>query len=173
MTKLGSWLFPVLLLAATPESLPQSTPSGTADISGELAKLNQAVREIADLLAKQSEGQKLDLLMKRLDLASAKATQLEQRQRSLQAEKTSIEDQRNQIDGAIKEFQAQAQTQASESRRPELQAAVDRAEIQLKGFASRLQSLSQEIAETETQLAAQREELKEWQRTIDRRLSGL
>lgn len=172
MRQVGSVLIAVLLLGASPGSgQPPKTDEGP-EISGELAKLNIAVREIADLLAKQSEGQKLELLMKRLELASAKATQSEQRQRSLQSEKTKTEDEKQRTETTLRQIQYQADTQLSPDEKAGLQAATERADVDLKRTTSRLQSLAQEIAEIDAALATQREELRDWQRVLDRGLSS-
>jgi chromosome segregation ATPase len=161
-----------LLVGVTAASGQSPEAKVSPDVSTELAKLNKAVREIADLLAKQTKGQKVDLLMKRLELASSKIGQLEQRERSLQSEKTNAEDETNRIETELKLIQTQADTAASESQRPDLAATLARGEVELKRLADRIQSISQEIGDIENVLATQREELKGWQQVVDRTLGN-
>jgi chromosome segregation ATPase len=142
------------------------------DLSTEIAKLNKAVREIADLLAKQTEGQKVELLMKRVELASSKLSQLEQRESSLQSEKMNIEDQAYRLVTEMKLIQDRVPASPDESQRLDLETTLARGEAEGKRLADRVQSLSQQIGDVENQLTAQREELKTWQQVVDRSLGG-
>jgi chromosome segregation ATPase len=164
-------LIAVLLAAAVAKGQTPPKEQG-GDLRSELTKLNKSVREIADLLAKQAEGQKLDLLMKRIELSSTRVGQMEQRLRSLQTERTDLEEQRQGMEMQLQELQASAESGASEVSRAELEAALGRAESHRKHFASRLQAVGQELTELEGRLSSQQEELRGWQRFVDKRLSS-
>lgn len=171
MRRKTTLLFIGILLAAgaSAQTVP-STPDG--DLPAELARLTKSVREIADLLAKQTETQRLDLFMKRIELSSARVGQLEQSLRSLQSERTSLEEQSQGMELELQRLQAHAESGGTEVPHAELESATKRAEALRKRFGSRLQALGQEIAELEGRLSTQREELREWQRVVDRRLSS-
>ena len=142
------------------------------DLSTELVKLNKAVREIADLLAKQAEGQKLDLLMKRIEMTSSKVAQLEQRVRGIHAERDGAEEEARQLEMQTRQAQDAMSAQTDETRRTELSTSLERLDAAVKRATARGDSLSQELVEVENQLAAQRRELAEWQRVVDRRLGA-
>jgi hypothetical protein len=163
--------FGVLLVAGAALAQTPPTPAD-GDVRAELAKLNQAVREIAALLAKQTEGQKLELLMKRVELASSRAGASEARLRSLQSEKTNLEEERVQFEARTKEITERLESETSETARTEMEMFLRRSQAEGKRLAGRLQSVSQEVSELENLVASQREEAREWQRTLDRRLSG-
>jgi chromosome segregation ATPase len=165
---------PVLLLgfvlgsgvAAALSAQPDSSP----DLSSEIAKLNKTVREITDLLAKHAEMQKVDLLMKRVELASAAVGRLEDRLRSMKAERTSVEDERHRLEAELAETRAHADTGELDNRRPEVQGFLARGEENLKRLTARVQAIGSDIADAESLLANQREELRQLQRQLDQAL---
>jgi phage-related minor tail protein len=165
----------VLALLMGAPAAPASTvpPQAATDVPAELAKLSKAVRDIADLLAKQSEGQKLDLLMKRVELTSTKIAQLEQRQRNLRAEKDGAEDEERQLEAQVKQLQDGIPAQTDEARRGEMSANVERYEAAIKRAAARADAVAGELTDVDSQLATQKRELQQWQNFVDRRLQGL
>ena len=164
-------LFALFLGAAAAPAQSAKTDS-SSDVSVELAKLNKAVREIADALAKQAAGQKLDLLMKRIELGSSRIGQGEQRLRALKSETANAEDEKRKIETEVQAVQAHFESQPDQTRKPERDAFFAGREADLKRLALKLQSLAQETAEAEALLATQREELRQWQLFVDRALSS-
>jgi predicted nuclease with TOPRIM domain len=104
-------------------------------VSGELAKLNKAVREIADSLAKQAAGQKLDLLMKRIELGSARVGEGEQRLRLLKAETAKVEDEKRKIEAEVQAVQSHFESPPDQTRKPERDAFFAGREADLKRLA--------------------------------------
>jgi chromosome segregation ATPase len=161
-----------LFLGATAAPAQSAKTESGSDVSVELAKLNKAVREIADALAKQAAGQKLDLLMKRIELSSSRIGEGEQRLRTLKSETAKAEDEKRKLETEIEMVQAHLESQPDQTRKPERDAFFARGEADLKRLASKLQSLAQETGEAEAALATQREELRQWQGFVDRALTS-
>jgi len=169
--RLSSLLLGVFLFSAV-ASGQVAKPDASADVSDELAKLNKSVREIADLLAKYAEGQKVSLLMKRAELGAANVARLEERLRSLRSEKNNAEDEKQKLESELDAIRGQADSPQFENRRQEVQAYIARGEANAKRLTSRIQAIDAEIGEVEATMTKEREELRQLERQLYRGLTG-
>ncbi len=160
-------------MTATVASLAQAQESAVktpeTEVVQQLAQINTALREIAVTLARQVEHSRLDLIMKRTQIALGDVERSEAQLQTLETERTTLEDQRSRL-------AEQAETIAATTEDiPATERDALNAEIagEQKRVAQRLRVLEGQIVDLENRLAARREELRDWQAVLDRRLTEL
>jgi chromosome segregation ATPase len=160
-----------LALLVSAECRGQEATTGTTEsaVTRELAQINAALREIGVTLARQAEHSRLDLLMKRTQMAAGELERSEAQLQAFENERASLEDQRSRLG---------EQAEAVETRMPDAPATerdAVRAEIEgeQRRIAQRLRTLEGQIAELQNRIAVRRDELRGWQAVLDRRLTEL
>ncbi|MDX1502560.1 MAG: hypothetical protein R3325_09355 [Thermoanaerobaculia bacterium] len=168
-------LLPALMAALAPAARGQTAATAPAEtaVAAELTKLNATLTDIKTLLERLAETQGLDLLMKRMELSSARVTELESRLRGARAERTSVVDERARLQTNMEAYLAELERRSREDTEGELEAFTLQFEAGLERFEARLRDLDDEIARLENLLDARRRELEDWQGYIDRRLGGV
>lgn len=144
----------------------QAPEAEAPDVATELAELNRTMRELRDLLVRQLETQSLDLMLKRAELASTEVSQLESRLRSAEASQASLEDERRRLTTRMEGFREQ------DVENPEIRLMERQFAQELEILDERLRDGQARIADLSARLARKQEDLRAWQMTLDRRLSG-
>lgn len=170
MRLLATMVLPLALLVPAEGRGQEATTTMTEPAAiRELAQINASLREIAATLARQAEQSRLDLLLKRTQMALGELERSEAQLLTLENERTSLEDQRARL---------AEQAEAVEVRLADAEAAQRDAmaadiEGEQKRLAQRLRALEGQIADLQNRTAARREELRGWQAVVDRNLAGL
>ncbi|MBZ0110821.1 MAG: hypothetical protein K8J08_00025 [Thermoanaerobaculia bacterium] len=172
----------VVLLICGLQSVPargQSQPSGPSvpspepvgGIGEQLQKIHHSLEEIRVLLAQQVEGQTLDLLFKRAELASQKRQAATRDLQSAQNQKQGLTDRLDQLDQSA-EFtkrDLESGTQTVDDGRVQL--FLENLERDLDKTRERLRETEIEIGRLQGELTAREREQREWEEILDRRLA--
>jgi hypothetical protein len=143
----------LLVLAAAIPARAQEPAAGRSDtaVVQELAQIRAALKEIAATLARQAEHSQIDLLMKRAQLAAGEVERGELQIRTFE----------------------NVEARMADAAAAEREAMTAQIEGEQKRIAQRLRVLEGQIAELQNRLATRRDELRDWQAVLDRRLSEL
>lgn len=159
----------LLVLAAAIPARAQEPAAGRSDtaVVQELAQIRAALKEIAATLARQAEHSQIDLLMKRAQLAAGEVERGELQLRTFENERGALEDQRLRLAQEAEAVEARMADAAAAER----EAMTAQIEGEQKRIAQRLRTLEGQIAELQNRLATRRDELRDWQALLDRRLT--
>jgi len=160
----------VLLALAIPVAIQaqEAQEAQGGDVAVELARINANLEKIASLLSRMDEAEGLDLLMKRVQLASARIGEDERRLRSVESELRSLESEKEAL-----VFQHEiAETRAVDDPGSEAEATVRMIERQQKWIRERISELSLEVNELRNRLVERERDLEGWQQIVDRRLGA-
>lgn len=165
-----------LLAIVTPWTPASATQAATEfaeepTLAEELRLLNTTLTEIKELLERQAETQGLDLLMKRMELSSAQAAEIEKRLREAEGRRQAVDDELTQLEERMEFITADYEGGGFDGAQYETY--VEQADAQRRRLGERLREIEGEIAGIENRLAAKRRDLDDWQTYIDRRLGGI
>lgn len=156
-----------VLLGGAPLAAQTDSPA----VVEELARLNATLGELRDLLARQLEAQSLDLMLKRTELASQEASQLEARLRSAEARARSLEDEKASMETRLEELERRSRDEGLESDE-QTRSVVRQFEAEIERVERRLAEARGDVAQIAGRLDRKLEDLRAWQDLVDRRLSG-
>jgi flagellar biosynthesis chaperone FliJ len=145
----------------------------SAELTAGLAQLNATLLEMKELLSMQVETQGLDLLLKRSELVSSQAGQLENMLRSAESTRTSLEDQLLQMVAEQEMMEEQIRSGAMDADEVDAQAYTRRVENRIEQTRSRLRKVESEVIALQSRLDTKQRDLEDWQELIDRRLSNI
>lgn len=143
-----------------------------AGLAAELQLLNSTLARIAALLERQLEGQRLDLRLKRLEVASRQVESLEDDLARARSSRTSLADQRFQMQSRLEMMSTEVDQSSSEAL-PMYEAMTREIERHLKLLDTRVAELDARILELENELTRRRDDLQALQDRLDRELDGL
>lgn len=161
-------LLGVVMLGIAPLAAQPAAP-GDGDLAGQLARIAASLEAVENLLAQQVETQTLDLLMKRTQLVSAEAAQLDRQLRSAESSRDSMEDELMRIETQLDAFEAAGVEMPEE----ELIAMTAQMEAEQERLIRRLREVESEIVDLDSRLARKRREMDDWREILDRRLGGV
>jgi chromosome segregation ATPase len=147
-------------------------PAEPAGVATELQRLNATLTRIATLLERQLEGQRLDLRLKRLEVASRRVESLEDDLARARSSRTSLADERFGMQSRLEMMATEVEQSDSDSL-PMYEAMTRQAERQMKLLDTRLAELDARILELENELTRRRDDLQALQDRLDRELDGL
>ena len=158
----------VLAVALAGPALGQEAANQETELALEIKALNSTLESIRKVLLQQLETQNLELLMRRSDLASREAAEIERQLRAAKALRLEIAEEEKRTRNRFEMMLAQMQ-ELDESE-AELFAAQMEQELSLMD--ARAKALDSEIGELEGRQSQKRGELRDWQDLLDRRLRG-
>ena len=157
-------------LALAPGSAAQEPFSGdSGQVAAELARLNETLEQVQNLLAQQVETQTLDLLLKRAQLVSGEVAQLDTQLRQARSERDELDDQRIQMQAHLEA----ARDSNSDISFEDLENMTRYQTIGLHSITRRLTKVDTEIIEVQNRLDNKQRDLDDWRDLLDRRLSGV
>jgi flagellar biosynthesis chaperone FliJ len=162
----------ILTLAIAAPTLAQPE-SATAELTAGLAQLNATLLEMKELLSMQVETQGLDLLLKRSELVSSQAAQLENLLRSAEASRMSFEDQVLQMEAEQEQMEENIRSGSMGDNEAEIQSYIRRIETRIEQTRDRLREAEGEVVALRSRLDQKERDLEDWQELIDRRLSNI
>jgi flagellar biosynthesis chaperone FliJ len=171
MKRLTSIALLLTLAIATPTlAQPDST---TAELTAGLAQLNATLLEMKELLSAQLETQGLDLLLKRSELVSSQAAQIENLLRSAEATQMSFEDEVAQMVAEQEMIEDQIRSGSIDGNDIDAQSYIRRIETRIEQSRDRLRVAEREVVALQSRLDQKQRDLEDWQELIDRRLSNI
>ncbi len=163
----------VALVASFPATAQPAADLDSAELAAGLAQLNATLLEIKDLLAIQIDTQGLDLLLKRSELASTQAAELEGLLRSAESTRTGLEDQLRNLQSEQEMMEAQMRIGAREADTLAIEAYTRQIEARIDHARDRLRQAEGEVIDLQSRLDTKQRDLGDWQDLIDRRLSNI
>lgn len=157
---------PAIALAQTP-----SSDSDTARILERLTQIHGALDRITDSLEGQLAGQRLDLMLKRLEVSERRVAPLEDQVRKIRAERSVVVDREERAKLQLAEMADRLAAGELELSDSQAEAAVAQMELDLEQNRSRISELDGQLAGLENELARVREEIRDWQDYVDRELA--
>jgi chromosome segregation ATPase len=153
---------------------PAQEPSGQepAAVAAELGRLNATLERIAGLLERQLQGQRLDLMLKRVDGASRQVDALEGELGRLRSGRSSLVDERFRMQSRLEAMVTEVEHSDPEAL-PAYEAMSREAERGLKHLDTRIAETDARILELENELARRSGDLQALQDRLDRELDGL
>jgi chromosome segregation ATPase len=142
-----------------------------AEVPAQLVKLNQTLAEIADLLERNLEGQRLGLVMARIQLSSGRSARAEEQLATARATRTDLQNQKAKMEGQLQIFADRMDMGQVDMPAEEIEAMADESALQLDLLKRQIKAMDQEIVELENALKRYQRDLDDWQSLIDRRLS--
>lgn len=141
-------------------------------MAAELGRLNATLQQIAGLLERQLQGQRLDLMLKRVDVANQQVDSLEGEIGRLQSKRTSLADEHFAVRSRLETMATEVELSEPESL-PAYEAMVRQLEQGLKHVETRITEMDARILEVENELVRRQGDLQVLQDRLDRDLDGL
>lgn len=161
------------LLGATALPGQETNPQPVAaEVPAQLAQLNQTLVQIADLLERNLEGQRLGLVMDRIQISSGRSTRAEEQLATARATRADLQNQKARMQGQLEIFADQMDMGQVDMPPEQIEVMADESALQLDLLNKRIRGMDREIMELENALARYQQDLDDWQTLIDRRLSG-
>jgi chromosome segregation ATPase len=157
---------------AQPRSSLQEASVEPASVAAELGRLNVTLERIAGLLERQLQGQRLDLMLKRVDGASRQVDGLEGELGRLRSGRSSLVDERFRMQSRLEAMVTEVEHSDPEAL-PAYEAMSREAERGLKHLDTRIAETDARILEVENELARRSGDLQALQDRLDRELDGL
>ena len=168
-TALTSALLAVVAVAAAPaEAPPTAVPAAP-----EWEAFGEQLERIADLLERHLHGRKLDLLTRRLEVATLRMAPLQEELARARSTRTALLGERAEIEERVESIADQIATGVLDIPPEQVELFSAETERQLGRVVERLRRLEDRIAELEVELAARQREVDDWQDYFDRELTGL
>jgi chromosome segregation ATPase len=161
----------VVCLPALAVAQQPAGDSDTARILDRLTQIHGALERIADSLEGQLDGQRLDLMLKRLEVSERRVAPLEEQVRKAQAERSLLQDREERAELQLSEMADRIAAGELELSDSEAEAAVAQMELDLEQFRSRISELDGQLAGLENELTRVREGIRDWQDYVDRELA--
>ena len=150
------------------ETAPQPV---AAEVPAQLAKLNQTLTEIADLLERNLEGQRLGLVMARIQLSSGRSARAEEQLGTARATRADLQNQKAKMEGQLQIFADRLDMGQVDMPAEDIETMADESALQLELLKRRIENLDREIIELENAMTRYQQDLDDWQSLIDRHLS--
>ena len=142
-----------------------------AEVPAQLAQLNQTLAQIADLLERNLEGQRLGLVMARIQISSGRSTRAEEQLATARATRADLQNQKAKMEGQLQIFADQMDLGQVDMPPEQIEVMADESALQLDLLKKRIRGMDREIMELENALARYQQDLDDWQTLVDRHLS--
>ena len=160
------------LLGATTMFGQEAAPQPVAaEVPAQLAQLNQTLAEIADLLERNLEGQRLGLVMARIQMSSGRSTGAEEQLATARTTRADLQNQKAKMEGQLQIFADRMDTGQVDMTAEQIEVMADESALQIYLLKKRIRRMDREIMELENALARHQQDLDDWQALIDRHLS--
>lgn len=142
-----------------------------AEVPAQLAQLNQTLAQIAALLERNLEGQRLGLVMARIQISSGRSTRAEEQLATARATRADLQIQKAKMEGQLQIFADQMDLGQVDMPPEQIEVMADESALQLDLLKKRIRGMDREIMELENALARYQQDLDDWQTLVDRHLS--
>lgn len=160
----------IVSLAAS--AAPAVSAGGGADdrsarLVEEMAALNESMREAVALLRRHLEAQKMQLLMRRIEIRHESLIALEEELRKSRGEQSSVMQEIEQLEGSLGSLDQRIEDDDGLPQAREWRMMRSEMESRAKSLKDRLYELDQKVIDLENELTDRRSEIKEWEELID------
>ena len=145
--------------------------SDAPQLSAQLSQIQRVLERIADSLEGQLDGQRLDLMLKRLEVSERRVAPLQEQVRKAQAERSLLQDREERAKLQLSEMADRIAAGKLELTDSEAEAVVAQMELDLEQLGSRSSELDRQLVGLENELTRVREEIRDWQDYVDRELA--
>lgn len=162
-----------LALAPSPVVLGQAPPPEAATLQSEIARLNQSIAQLVTMLRENMERQRLDLMLRRVEILHLDLAPLQEELRSARADKRSLEEEQMRLQTLFNDLEQQmsrSHDDAQVLRTSEEDQREHDLKVQLKFLAGRVDSAEQRIVELENELADKRRQIDFFEGIVDNRM---
>ncbi len=142
-----------------------------AEVPAQLTQLNQTLAQIADLLERNLEGQRLGLVMARIQISSGRSTRAEEQLATARATRADLQNQKAKMEGQLQIFADQMDLGQVDMPPEQIEVMADESALQIDLLKKRIRGMDREIMELENALARYQQDLDDWQTLVDRHLS--
>ena len=142
-----------------------------AEVPAQLKQLNQTLAQIAALLERNLEGQRLGLVMARIQISSGRSTRAEEQLATARATRADLQIQKAKMEGQLQIFADQMDLGQVDMPPEQIEVMADESALQLDLLKKRIRGMDREIMELENALAHYQQDLDDWQTLVDRHLS--
>lgn len=153
--------------AAPALSAQGSAGDGSARLVEEMAALNESMREAVDLLKKHLEAQKMQLLMRRIEIRHGGLISVEEELRKSRNEQDSVMQEIDQLESSLGSLDQRIEDDDGLPQAREWRMMRSEMESRAKSLKDRLYELDQKVIDLENELTDRRSEIKEWEELID------
>lgn len=162
----------VLAYAAAPSYAAAQDPSSPATgIIAELVTMNATLGELLRLHKQAAERDDVELLMKRVELSSSLVGDAAQRLREVESELSDLDNENGNLEMRLSMIRLQKEGASSPETVQQFEIMEAQSQSQMKKLRERVAQLKAEGAGLKTDLEANRDELREWKETLDKRLA--
>lgn len=145
---------------------PGEKPAGEGADS-ELARIRVTLERIAELLERQTEGQRVELALRRLDVESERVLRLERQIADVQAARDSLEDERFRMQSNLLAMIRAAERPETDVTQDDLANLREQSELQVGMVEARIGELDRRMLELQNRLAERRETVRSWEAFVD------
>lgn len=160
----------LLIMAMAGTAMAQESPGSGTDLVREVAALRKSVEELVSLLDGAVHHQRVELLLKRLELKQRRVSPLEGELRGARQQLNDLENERRHMEGMLEESQAAVTEDIrSGTDRPdsENRAMVEQGETALKFIDGEIESEERRIRDLEDEIVDGREAIETLENTIE------
>jgi len=177
MTKLlSTGSIPVILLLLVARPAPgQNEPLDpqSLDLQGEIQRLNKNIERIATLLERSVEGQQLELLIQRVEMASNRLSLAEQNLHSTKSTRANLDDEKRELEMRLDQLAGQLNTGEIDMPLEDMERYTQELGLQLRLLNERVRDADRQIIELENEVMNQRDNVRDWQDYIDEKLTSM
>ena len=160
-------------LALAAAAAPAQSPPPAAPPAAEWEAFGEQLERIADLLERHLQGRKLDLLTRRLEVATLRMAPLQEELARARGNREGLAAERAELDERIESTADQISSGALDVPPEQVEMFSAEMERRLGRVIAQMRELDDRIAQLEVELAERQRELDDWQDYFDRELSGL
>lgn len=160
-----SWLWIAALLIAAP-GVAQAPPT---TLEQEVANLNRSLRELVALLRAQTEHQRADLVLRRVELSLSKLGPLRQERKELRAKRDLDQEELTRLEAsnALRTAVSPGEPE-DENLAREIAARGLLLEFEAKRLKTRLNEADLRLSELDADIAREEKNLEHWEATLER-----
>jgi hypothetical protein len=159
----------LFLAASAPPAVSQegAADDGAARLVKEMAALNESMREAVALMRAHLEAQKMQLLMRRIEIRHQGLIGLEEELRKNIGERNSVTEELDQLQLSMGTLDQRIEDEAGLPQGGEWRLMRGEMEVRIKVLKDRQYRLDQKVIDLENELNDRRAEIEEWEEAID------
>jgi hypothetical protein len=158
-------------LLAAPSYTTAQEPSQATEVVAQLATMNATLGELLRLIRQGAERQDIDLLMKRVELSSGLVAEAGRRLREVESELSDLENESGNVETKLAMLRLQKDSASSPETVQQFEIMESQSQSQMKKLRERMALLRSEVVGLKADLEANRDELRDWKVTLDKRLT--
>ena len=162
-----------LLVASPAPGQNEPLDPRSLDLQGEIQLLNRNIERIATLLERSVEGQQLELLIQRVEMASSRLSLAEQTLHSAKSSRANLDDEKRELEMRLDQLAGQLDTGEIDMSLEDMERYTQELGLQLKLLNERVRDADRQIIELENEVMNQRDNVRDWQDYIDEKLTSM